>query len=193
MSDFSLWYFSPGLDISYEYYLEMFLEHGFKKIGECVNYELDMLHFHVPSRVLRIEKSLKKDNIVIREANIEDKERTVKWVHENFSSCWAHETELGFERRDAGVWIAEDANGSLVGFSVYGALESSWFGPIGVSKEVRRKGIGSVLLYKCLRSMRALGRRYVVIPWTGHLFFYSQLSTIKEVRHYWKMEKQLVT
>jgi len=189
--DFASWYFSPGLDIQYEYYLDMFLRERFRKVGECVNYELDMMYFHVPQRIIKVEELLKRNGVTFREAKQEDRNRVVKWVYENFSSCWAYETELGFEREEAGVWIAENAKKDLLGFSVYGALESSWFGPIGVSEKVRGRGIGSVLLYKCLLSLRALGRRYVIIPWTGHLFFYSQLSIIKEVRHYWKMEKQL--
>jgi len=31
-----------------------------------------------------------------------------------------------------------------------------------------------------------------VIPWTSHLFFYSQVPGVRRIRHYWIMEKQLL-
>ncbi|RLE79878.1 MAG: N-acetyltransferase, partial [Thermoprotei archaeon] len=64
-------------------------------------------------------------------------------------------------------------------------------GPIGVDSAVRGRGIGTVLLYKSLESLRVRGYRYIVIPWTGHLFFYTQLPGVKSIRHYWILEKKL--
>jgi len=74
---------------------------------------------------------------------------------------------------------------------VAGALEPHWFGPIGVLEAHRKKGLGTVLLFKTLFSMREEGQRLAVIPWTGHLFFYSQVPGIKGIRHYWTMRKDL--
>jgi len=189
LCDFTSWYFAPGIDVVYEYYIDMFVRNGFRKIGECINYELDLLSFRIPVRMIRTENALKDEGIIIKAAAKEDEDRVSKWVHETFWPPWDYETTLAFEGDEAGVWIAEDSDKNLLGFSVYGGLEPTWFGPIGVVETARRRGIGSILLYRCVESMRSLGKRYISIPWTSNLFFYSQLSIIKEIRHFWKMEK----
>ncbi len=58
-------------------------------------------------------------------------------------------------------------------------------------EEKRKMGLGSVLLFKTLDSMKKLGISRAIIPWTGHLFFYSQVPGIVGIRHYWVMEKKL--
>ena len=78
-----------------------------------------------------------------------------------------------------------------MGFSVFGALEYHWFGPIGVLEEKRKQGLGSALLFRTLESMKGLGLPRAIIPWTGHLFFYSQVPGIVGLRHYWMMAKDL--
>jgi len=39
--------------------------------------------------------------------------------------------------------------------------------------------------------MRLLGERLIVIPWTEHLFFYTQLSRTVGIRHYLILSKNL--
>lgn len=79
----------------------------------------------------------------------------------------------------------------MLGFSGYGLLEPNWFGPIGVVEEMRGKGIGTVLLYKAITSLRLEEHRIIVIPWTNLLFFYSQLPGILGIRHFFRMAKRL--
>lgn len=187
ISDYPSWYLFSGVDLKYEDAISFLSKRGFKKVGETIDYEIDLLRFYVPTRIRRTDT----DSIVIRRAEHDDEEKVLEWIKSEFSVFWAWETAASFKYEKPKVWIAEKGD-KVIGFSVYGALEPNWFGPIGVSSEVRSKGIGSVLLFNCLRSMREEGQRYAVIPWTSHLFFYTQVPGITRVRHYWIMEKTLV-
>lgn len=189
-SDFASWYFYPGLDIHYEYYLSKFLEKGFTKAAEVVDYEVDLMYLRYPERVRRREEKAVKEGIVFHEVEASEENKVVSWVTEKFSACWGIEASMAIHEPEGGVWIAEK-DGEILGFSVYGGLEPNWFGPIGVDPKARGKGLGTILLYKCLESLRLRGYRYIIIPWTNHLFFYTQLEGVKGVRHYWILKKEL--
>ncbi len=185
ISDYPFWYLFSGVDLKYEDAIDFLFRRGFKKSGETVDYEIDLLKFRIPKRIMRI------DTIpLIRKARQDDRETVFKWIKTEFSIFWAYEADASFKHADPKLWLAEE-DGKIIGFSVYGTLEPHWFGPIGVSTETRSKGIGSVLLFNCLRSMREEGQRHAVVPWTSHLFFYTQVPGITRVRHYWVMEKTI--
>ncbi len=168
--DFASWYFFPGVDVLYDYYLDNLLNFGFRKVGDSVNYEVDMRRFYIPKRIVRKEKKLRQEGISFRKASLKEKEALVQWVREKFSPFWAYEVSLGFSNESTGVWLAK-YEGRVVAFSGYSLLEPNWFGPIGVEEEMRGKGIGTVLLYKAINSLRLSGHRIVIIPWTDLLFF----------------------
>ncbi len=188
--DFASWHFFPGIEVHHDFYIEELMRHGFSKVGECVDYEVDLLRFYVPQRIKRLEERLMKEGLSFKRASRGDEGRVAEWVKRKFSSFWAYEAKLSFSFKKPKIWVAEK-DGRILGFSVYGALEPNWFGPIGVDPEARARGIGSVLLFKCLQDMRLEGTRIAVIPWTSHLFFYTQVPGISAVKHYWIMEKKL--
>lgn len=187
ISDYPFWYLFSGVDLKYEDAIDFLSRRGFRKAGETVDYEIDLLKFHVPKRVLRINTG----PLVIRRAGQEYRETVFKWIKTEFSVFWAYEADASFKYANPKLWLAEE-NNKIIGFSVYGTLEPHWFGPIGVSNEARSRGIGSILLFNCLRSLREEGQRHAVVPWTNHLFFYTQVPGITRVRHYWIMEKTFV-
>lgn len=190
VADFASWYFFPGVDVRYEDAIEFLLAKGFKKVGEAVDYLINLLAFNIPRRILRLEESLKREKVVFRKAELSEKGFIENWVKRNFGGFWAYEAGEGLKGGASKVWIAEEG-GEVLGFSVYGALEPNWFGPIGVLEKARRRGIGSILLFKCLASIRGEGFGEAVIPWTSHLFFYTQIPGIFGVRNYWIMSKNL--
>ncbi|MBO3808751.1 MAG: GNAT family N-acetyltransferase [Candidatus Brockarchaeota archaeon] len=186
ISDYPFWYLFSGVDLKYEDAIDFLSRRGFRKAGETVDYEIDLLKFHVPKRLA----SMSVSPLTIRRARHEDRENVFKWIKTEFSIFWAYEADASFKHASPKLWMAEE-NDRIIGFSVYGALEPHWFGPIGVLTEARSKGIGSILLFNCLKSMREEGQRHAVVPWTNHLFFYTQVPGITRIRHYWIMEKTL--
>ncbi len=186
-TDFASWHLWPGIDLDYENYLSILMSSGYHKVGEAVDYHIDLGWFRVPRRVREIEKKLSRKGIKVRRIGESETEQIIDWVKKNFSSFWAYEAAEGV-KRGRKVFAAFEA-GEIIGFSVYGALEHNWFGPIGVLKEKRHHGLGTVLLFRTLEAMRLEGVRLAVIPWTGHLFFYTQVPGIVGIRHYWTLEK----
>ena len=189
-SNFASWHLLPGVDLRYENLLDFLISEGFVKSSECVDYVIDLSAFRVPRRIRRTEEDLAADGTIIRLARPEEKESVRDWVLKKSGLNWSYEVARAIGPAGSGVWVAEDETG-IVGFSVYGSLENHWFGPIAVDEKKRKKGLGSVMLFKTLESMKNLGIPRAVIPWTGHLFFYSQIPGIVGLRHYWVMIKDL--
>lgn len=53
----------------------------------------------------------------------------------------------------------------LIGFACYEVTAKDFFDPMAVLESERKKGIGQVLLLKCLESMQELGYAYAIIGW----------------------------
>ncbi|MGQ9513988.1 MAG: hypothetical protein ACUVTL_02910 [Thermoproteota archaeon] len=195
VSDMASWHMWPGIDLRYETILEVLERRGYTKVGQAVDYLVNLRNFTVPRRIIRIREELSKKGISISLAKREERKDLSSWVKTKFGPGWAFEVETSLtntEERRSGTIIARDmSSGEIIGFSTYGALEWNWFGPIGVDEKRRNSGLGSVLLFESLKLMRLNGVIETVIPWTGHLFFYTQVPGIVGIRHYQIMSKRL--
>ncbi|QOJ79075.1 hypothetical protein IG193_01000 [Infirmifilum lucidum] len=105
---------------------------GYRKVGEAVDYEIDLLDFYVPRRILEADTG----PATVRRAGREDEDRVLSWIRSEFSVYWEYEAKAVFGYEKPKVWIAEDDTG-LIGFAVYSALEPHWFGRFG---EVEAEG-----------------------------------------------------
>lgn len=96
------------------------------------------------------------------------------WIEAQFSRGWADEFERGVHASPVGSLIAvEDRR--LVGFACYDVAAPGLFGPTGVDKAHRGKGVGAALLFAALDAMKAKGYAYAVIGWVGPVDFYERL------------------
>lgn len=110
------------------------------------------------------EEELNKKGITIKRALMPDKHWILKFVRENFTSDWEDECECALFNKPVSCYIAVK-DGDLMGFACYDATAKDFFGPIGVKEEERHSGIGKVLLYKCMKSMKDDGYGYAIIGW----------------------------
>lgn len=107
-------------------------------------------------------EDLKNNSIRIVRALALDKSRIIKFIEEEFHINWANEFEQALFNDPTSCFIAiEDKE--IVGFACYDATGKGFFGPTGVSSQVRGKGVGKVLLLKCLLDMREIGYGYAII------------------------------
>jgi len=190
ISDYASWYLTPGVDLEYDWMLSLLTQAGYRKVGEAVNYEVDMSLFYYPERVKALALELHRRGVEIRRASSGERELIGKWVEEKFSTFWRVETEMALAAEDGGVLVAE-SDRNIVGFSAYGALRPDFFGPIGVDPGARGGGIGTVLLFDTLTLMRGEGVRVATIPWTTHLTFYAQIPGVYRVRSFAVLAKNL--
>lgn len=118
-----------------------------------------------------LEAKLKEEGILIKRALSPNRDDVYRYVKEHFSTGWANEADSGIIK--GGCYLAVK-DGKIVGFAAYEGLFPNFFGPTGVSEEMRGKGIGRALLLRCLVSMREKGYRYAIIGWTGPQEFYAK-------------------
>ena len=97
--------------------------------------------------------------IVIRPALAAEKSIVVEWVRTHFGDGWASETEVAFSFQPVACLIAIEDR-LIRGFAVYEAAYKNFFGPTGVAKSQRGKGIGKALLLKSMMAMREQGYAY---------------------------------
>lgn len=117
--------------------------------------------YDLPDVIFGID-DLRKQGFLIKRAIAADKYRIVKYVKDTFSQGWASECDVSFSNHPVSCFIAVKDK-TIVGFACYDATAKDFFGPTGITGDYRRKGIGRVLLLKCLLSMREQGYAYAII------------------------------
>jgi len=121
----------------------------------------------------------KAAGIEIRKPIAPEKHIIVPWVRKEFNDAWADECEAAFSNHPVSFFIAVKDE-KIIGFSCYDATYKDYFGPIGVSEEFRKQGIGKVLLLSCLHAMAEEGYAYAIIP-TGSFEFYKKVVDTTQI------------
>lgn len=119
--------------------------------------------YNIPDEIPNIDY-LKKRRISIKRVLAPDKHRVIQYVRDKFSDNWASECDVAFANKPISCYIAVKDK-KIIGFACFDATAKNYFGPTGVTEEFRGLGIGTVLLLKCLLSMREEGYAYAIIGW----------------------------
>jgi GNAT superfamily N-acetyltransferase len=127
------------------------------------------------------EGGLADEGIAIKQALANDKTRILEFVRTNFGNGWADECEKSIFNQPPSCYIAVKDR-EVLGFACYDATALGFFGPTGVAEHARGKGIGSVLLGKCLISMKEKGYGYAIIGYvTDALDFYKKAANAEPI------------
>ncbi|MGN4611187.1 GNAT family N-acetyltransferase [Bacillus cereus group sp. MYBK71-2] len=113
----------------------------------------------------------------VRKANFSDFEKLASFVEAEFGERWLHSIEYGFRtyKENSPIYIAEKEE-VIVGFACYDVVrgKKGLFGPMGIAKQNRVKGVGRQLLHLCLQSMKQEGYEYAIIGQAGPIEFYER-------------------
>lgn len=113
----------------------------------------------------------------VRKAIPSDFEKLASFVNEEFSERWLRSIEYGFRtyKENLPIYIAEQEE-VIVGFACYDVVrgKKGLFGPMGIAKQNRVKGVGKQLLHRCLHSMKQDGYEYAIIGQAGPVEFYER-------------------
>ncbi|MEJ5304553.1 MAG: GNAT family N-acetyltransferase [Ignavibacteria bacterium] len=182
-------YFQPGIDPLYTEAICFAERLGFKKFNDTANMICNLVGQNFDTS--NDEQRLLNDGIIIKRAEKNDYENTMKFILENFE-LWENEVNMAFKNNPISIHIAIYQD-RVVGFSAYDTnnLNTGWFGPMGTSPEMRGKNIGGVLLKRCLKDQQAQGHQFAIIPWVGPIPFYSHYCGAKVQRVFWRYEKLL--
>ena len=101
--------------------------------------------------------------ITIRRAEPWDRAAMRRFIERHFGETWASEAEMAFSGGHPITAFVAVHEGSISGFAAYECTRRGYFGPTGVRDDLRGKGVGAALLYRCLESMRDMGYAYAII------------------------------
>lgn len=112
----------------------------------------------------------------IRRVNRDDKSKLIHFVESHFSQEWSETINSAFLSTTPPIYVAFDHNGDLIGFAGFDVYQNKkcYFGPMGVAKACRVKGIGYSLLHHCLKEMHEIGYEYAIIGGAGPIEFYEK-------------------
>ena len=184
------YYAWPGIDVRYTPAICAVSTFGFEQDQPAWNMTVDLTG-EQPRPTEAAEKRLADEGIVVRRAVLDDVPALVDFAQTNFNTLWEGEISHSVGRDRTGCHIAVDADGTILGFAAYGSSRPSWFGPMGTTPAAQGKGIGSVLLRRCLAEQKAAGYDRVQIGWVGPLAFYSGAVAARVERVFLLYRKQL--
>lgn len=180
-------YFQPGIDPRYTEAIAFAERNGFKRFADTSNLEVALQHqaFDTSSE----EQQLTREKIFIRRATKTDWQLVENLIVNQFKA-WLPEIQTTYKNNPISLHIAE-YNGKVEAFSAYDSnnLNTGWFGPMGTNPVLRGKGIGGILLKRCLDDMKKQGHDVSIIPWVGPIPFYLHYANAKLTRVFWRYEK----
>lgn len=182
-------YFMPGIDPRYTPAIAFFETLGFRRFADTSNMIVDLTaqDFSTASE----EEKLKTEHIEIGRAEYSDREEVMQFVDDNFP-LWRHEVSNAYNSLPVSLHIARH-DGIIKAFSAHNGnnFGTGWFGPMGTHPDLRGKGIGGILLKRCLQDMKDWGLTESTIPWVGPIRFYSYYVNAVVNRVFWRYEKEL--
>jgi GNAT superfamily N-acetyltransferase len=139
----------------------------------------------------RNENELREQDIHIKRLDIEDETELMKLIKSEWE-LWEYELQMSVKSDPPAVYVAKTSNG-IKAFSAWDGNNkgTGWFGPMGTHPDLRGKGVGSVLLFRCLQDMKMRGYESSTIPWVGPVSFYSHFAGARISRVFWRYEKKL--
>ena len=184
-------YFRPGIDPRYTSLISLLHDWGYEKRRDNVNMiaDLENNNFATESE----EENLRnKEQIIIKRAGSEDQNLVMEFMKDKFS-VWISEVRKAYEQKPIPLHIAIK-NDKVIAFSAHNCnnIGTGWFGPMGTSPEARGKGLGAILLKRCLRDMQTAGLKKSIIPWVGPIGFYYQKVGAEVHRVFWNYQKEIL-
>ncbi|GAA0544327.1 hypothetical protein GCM10010172_27370 [Paractinoplanes ferrugineus] len=178
----------PGIDVRYTPAVCAAMALGFAQDQPAWNMTASLLDL---APTAAEEERLAGEGVTIRRALPADSAGLAEFALANWGSGWAGEIVDSIGRPGAGCHLAVESDGTLLGFAAYGSSRPSWFGPMGTTAAARGRGIGSILLRRCLADQRDSGLESAQIGWVGPVPFYSTAVGARVERVFFLYRKQL--
>ncbi len=190
-------YLSPGIDSQDELTLAFFRHHGYAEIGEACNLRVDLYSTGLATAMCAAWQASRVGSMTVRRATTTDGTAVERFIGK-YWPAWLPEVQQTYRNAPVSLHIAlreePHAASHVVGFAAYDANNrgTGWFGPMGTDPSCEGKGIGRVLLLKCLWDMHKQGRSVVTIPWVAPVGFYQRHAQAEIDRRFVRLEKRAI-
>jgi len=169
-------YFMPGMDAdSYAHEYGILMRNGFKEVQQSFAMDANLWPmFEHPQNIVDLEDDLKKEGVEILVLTSEFLNPLMSFLKKYWQGDWyRHARELLLHNRKRQFVIAVKGHDVIGYCQFWGGEGYEWyapgshFGPFGVREDMRDRGIGTVLLYRCLCSMKENGIHNAFFMSTG--------------------------
>jgi mycothiol synthase len=164
-------YFIPGVDVdAYADAMAFLQATGWQTTSMPISMRAELTGFQIPDDILELEqRRANEESIIVRPVKSYDLPELMPFIATRFGWDWlrfAQEylLELFGPGSDEICFLVASQSGHTVG---YCQQKRERFGPFGVAEEMRNKGIGRLLLFRCLAAMQAQGFHCAWFLWTG--------------------------
>ena len=178
----------PGVDIHYTAAVCLAEDSGYQRQGCEVNMDVDLLSAPLDTRAA--EDRLASAAIEVRRAGGDDDGPLQESLGATWQSDWIAEIVTALRNSEAGLYVAVQSD-RYVGFCCYGVNRVHEVGPIGTHPDLRRAGIGGVLLKRCLAKQRDRGVVAAELVWVGPLSYFARAVNATIGRAFWSYSKDL--
>ncbi|HEY1488011.1 MAG TPA: GNAT family N-acetyltransferase [Micromonosporaceae bacterium] len=177
----------PGIDIRYTAALCLARSMGYRRTRLAYNMTVDLHEIRLATA--EDEERLAAEGIAVRRLRSAEIGEFDAWVR-RFGGTWHIETARAAISDPTRVHVALRGD-TYAGFACHGVNRRAWFGPMGTDSSERGRGIGTVLLRRCLADMRTDGLAIADIGWVDPYEFYSRTVGASLAKVYWIFEKAI--
>lgn len=162
-------YFVPGVDERhYADGLAFFRRHGFEVIARPLSMDANIVLFDATPYAER-EERLREQGIEVRTLRPQEVPDLMAFLKAHMPGDWVrHARDLLLDITkglgDYDQFLIAVADGEIVGYCQF---EGEHFGPYGVRSDMQGRGIGTVLMARCLQTMRRKGLHHAWVLWTS--------------------------
>ncbi len=169
-------YFWPGIDrVSYPSIYQALRSAGYEDVYDALAMDADLWpSIQHPDGLGELEAKLRSEGFEIHELRTNEIVPLLEFLKQSFPADWyRHFLELASRGVPSEQVVVATRGERVVGYAQFWgndgyewACAGEHFGPFGVEPSLRGKGIGTLLLYRCLENMRKKGVHRAFFLWT---------------------------
>ena len=162
----------------------LLLGRGYQRGGPVIDMVADLKAWKPAWSVL--DQALLKE-AGIRKATAKDAAAIHAMLQAAFPA-WVWEVQAAL--RKGTVFIAL-RDGHVTAFACANGTHPGWFGPMGTLELERGRGLGRLLMWKCLEALKKGGTHAARIPWVGPVPFYARYAGARLGPVFWTFTKRV--
>ena len=162
-------YFVPGVDVAgYPEGLAFLEKRGFEAVSDAISMDANTVLLDAGKWLAR-EAGLREQGIEVRHLQPHEGPRLLGFLRAHMTGDWARHARDLLVDVTRGLAHESQFTIAVCGEEVVGycQYEGEHFGPFGVRDDMQGKGIGTVLLARCLQTMREAGHHNAWVLWTS--------------------------